>query len=127
MFPCSVCGKALSFLCKVAITEYSRLLRYYSALSGINLFVFRKKSSASIFRAEEILFCPEVWEVHMNLQYQCSEDPMFAKQGQLACSCRFCCKTLKRVPSLSNELSLDKINKTDFYKNWSIIFKNRYF
>ena len=109
-------GKVLSFLCNVAITEYSRLLRHYSALSGINLFVFRIKRSASIFRVEEILFCLEVWEVHMNLQYQRSENLMLAKQGQLACSCRFCCRTLKRVPSYSNELSLDYTNKTFFYK-----------
>jgi len=51
----------------------------------------------------------------MNLQYQCSETLMLAKQGQLACSCRFFCRTLKRVPPLSKELSLDKINKTGFF------------
>ena len=44
IFPCGVLGYGLSFLCKVAITEHSRLLRYYSALSGINLFVFRKNA-----------------------------------------------------------------------------------
>jgi len=41
----------------------------------------------------------EVWEVHMNLQYQRSETLMLARQGQLACSCGFCCRTIKRIPS----------------------------
>jgi len=68
----------------------------------------------------------------MNLQYQCSETLMFAKQGQLACSCRFFCRTLKRVPPLSKELSLDKINKTGFFIKigqsvWILVFPHLWY